>query len=122
MARYKTVNYEQMEMIPLSFSDQLIEGTFENTLNYLIEEKADLSCFDSNYSNDKTGSKAIPTAVLLKIILYAYSKGIITSRKIEEGCRVNIIFKALSGNTVPDHSTIAAFVSGMKDQIKTVFQ
>ncbi len=122
MARYKTVNYEQMEMIPLNFSDQLIEGTYEHTLNFLIEEKADLSCFDINYKNDKTGSKAISPAILLKIILFAYSKGITTSRRIEEACRVNVIFKALSGNTVPDHSTIAAFVTGMKDRIKIVFQ
>lgn len=122
MAKYKTISYDQMQMIPLSLTDQLVQGTFEHTLHFLIEEKADLSCFDANYHNDETGSTAFPPAVLLKIILYAYSKGIISSRRIEEACRNNIIFKALSGNIVPDHSTIAAFVSGMKDQIKDIFQ
>ena len=122
MARYKKVNYDQLEMIPINFSEQILEGTFEYTLNYLIEKKIDLSCFDSNYNNDKTGSKAILPSVLLKVILFAYSKGIISSRNIENACRTNIIFKALSANTVPDHSTIAAFVSGMKNQIKMIFQ
>lgn len=122
MARYKPVNYDQMEMIPLSFQDQIVEGSFEYTLSYLIDKQIDLSIFDGNYNNDETGCRAISPSILLKVILYAYSKGIISSRGIEEACRVNVVFKALSANTMPDHSTIAAFVSGMKDQIKDVFK
>lgn len=122
MARFKNVDYDQMEMIPLCFQDQILEGSFEYTLDYLVESQLDLGCFTGNYHNDRTGSKAIHPAILLKIILYAYSKGIISSRKIEGACRTNIVFKALSANTVPDHSTIAAFVSGMKDQIQPIFQ
>jgi len=121
MAKYKNISYEQMQMIPLSLPGQLDKGSFEHTIHYLIEEKADLSCFDVNYHNDKTGSKAIPPAVLLKIVLYAYSKGIISSRRMEEACRNNIIFKALTGNLAPDHSTISAFISGMKEQIRDIY-
>jgi transposase len=45
---------------------------------------------------------------LLKFLLYAYSKGILSSRKIEAVRRKNIVFMALSGDQRPDNSTIAA--------------
>jgi len=60
--------------------------------------------------------------LLLKVGLLAYSRGIISSRKIEQACRENITFMALTCSMVPDHSTIAAFVSSMKDEIVSIFR
>ena len=48
--------------------------TFERTLNYLIDNELDLSVFDARYRNDDTGAPAYDPAILLKIILYAYSR------------------------------------------------
>jgi hypothetical protein len=36
MARYKEYSYEQMELIPISFQQQILPGTFEYTLGHLI--------------------------------------------------------------------------------------
>ena len=47
MARYKDYSYEQTKLIPLSFDHQILPGTFEYTLNYLIDNEVDLSLFDS---------------------------------------------------------------------------
>jgi transposase len=58
----------------------------------------------------------------LKVVLVAYSRGLISSRKIERACRENVIFMALSCQQYPDHSTIASFVSSMKDEILSVFR
>ena len=68
-----------------------------------------------------TGRKAISPTVLLKIVLLAYSKGIYSSRRIETLCAENILFKSISGNTCPDHSTIANFISSMSEEIQSVF-
>ena len=54
--------------------------------------------------------------------MFAYSRGLISSRKIERACRENVTFMALSGNQRPDHSTIAAFVSCMKAEILPLFR
>jgi transposase len=56
------------------------------------------------------------------IVLVAYARGIIASRKIEQACRENITFMALACGLVPDHSTIAAFVSSMKEEITSLFR
>jgi transposase len=96
MARYKEYDYMQGKFIPIHFDKQIIPGTFEHTLHYLIDNEIDLSVFDLRYQNDETGAPAYDPAILLKIILYAYSRGITSSRKIARCCEENIIFMALS--------------------------
>jgi transposase len=68
-----------------------------------------------------TGAPAYDPAVLLKIILYAYSRGITSSRKIEQCCRENIIFMALSADTQPHFTTIADFISTLDSEIVKLF-
>ncbi|MFP5465822.1 MAG: transposase, partial [Gammaproteobacteria bacterium] len=89
MARYKDYNYAQSKMIPISFREQILPGTFEHTLSYLIDHELDVSIFDQRYNNDDTGAPAYDPALLLKIVLYAYSRGITSSRRIERCCREN---------------------------------
>ncbi|WP_420811684.1 transposase [Nitrincola tibetensis] len=60
--------------------------------------------------------------MLLKIILFAYSKGITSSREIQWCCETNIIFKALSCDTVPHFTTIAHFVSSRAQAIEALFE
>jgi hypothetical protein len=50
MARYKDYSYEQTKLIPLSFSRQILPGTFEYTLNYLIDNEFDLTLFEQRPS------------------------------------------------------------------------
>lgn len=121
MARYKEYNYHQGKFIPISFDKQILPGTFEYTLNYLIDHELDLSVFDTRYVNDETGAPAYDPAVLLKIVLYAYSRGITSSRKIEQCCRENIIFMALSCDTHPHFTTIADFISTLDAEIVKLF-
>jgi transposase len=121
MARYKAYNYDQLVMIPISLEDQLEPGTLEYTINELVEKNIDLSVFEGRYQNDDTGATAINPKVLLKVILFAYSRGMISSRQIERACGENILFMALSCDYRPDHSTIANFVSSMQKEIESIF-
>lgn len=121
MARYKSYDYKQGKFIPVSFDKQILPGTFEHTLSYLIDNELDLSLFNDRYSNDIVGAPAYDPAVLLKIILYAYSRGIVSSRKIEQCCRENIIFMALSCDTHPHFTTIADFISTLDKEIVKLF-
>ena len=122
MAKYKNHDYSQMVMLPVSLEDQLMPGTLEFAIHTLVETRMDLSCFEGRYDNDETGRSAYDPKVLLKIVLFGYSRGLISSRKIERACRENVTFIALSCGQCPDHSTIAAFVSSMKDEILPLFR
>ncbi|WP_319560120.1 transposase [Marispirochaeta sp.] len=120
MPRYKQRSQKNI-LAPINLSEQLLPGTFEFTLNELIDNQINLDSFDRFYTNDGKGPKAYEPAVLLKVILYAYSKGILSSRQIEHTCKANIIFMTLSSESTPDHSTIAAFVSNRSEDIKMIF-
>jgi transposase len=121
MAKFKPCNEDQLVMLPISLQDQLVPGTIEHTISQLVEKHIDLSVFDARYNNDETGATAIHPKILLKVILLAYARGMISSRQIERACQENIIFIALSYGYAPDHSTIASFVSSMQSEIQTLF-
>ena len=122
MAKYKKYDYSQSLLIPVSLQEQLMPGTLEFAIHTLVEERMDLSVFDDKYQNDETGCRAYDPKILLKVVLLAYSRGLISSRQIERACCENVTFMAMSCNQRPDHSTIAPFVSSMKDQIKPLFR
>ena len=122
MAKYKNYDYSQSLLIPVSLQKQLMPGTLEFAIHTLVEGRMDMSVFDSKYQNDETGRRAYDPKVLLKVVLLAYSRGLISSRQIERACCENVTFMAMSCNQRPDHSTIATFVSSMKDQIKPLFR
>ena len=117
MARYKHTDYDQLRMIPLSLENQLEPGTLEYAIHYIIEERLDLRIFNERYKNDDTGRKAIDPKVLLKVILFGYSRGMFSTRPIERACHENITFMALSCCQKPDHSTIASFVNSIDEEI-----
>lgn len=120
MARYKPIDTSP-RFIAVDLQRQLLPGTFAYALNHLIDHELDLSGFDTRYRNDATGAAAYPPGMLLKVILYAYSQGIVSSRGIERACREHITFIALSGDSTPHFTSIAAFVSGLGDDIAALF-
>ena len=105
----------------IDFSAQLVEGTIEHTIDYLIEHKVDLSIFNSRFRNDKTGAPAYHPKLMLKVILYAYTNGIISSRKIEKACEDNIIFMTLAADNLPHFTYIADFIHHFEEEIKKIF-
>src|SRR4030043_285496 len=121
MAQYKPYDYDQLMMVPVSLEEQLIPGTLEYAIHHVVEERLGLRMFDDRYCNDDTGRKAIDPKVLIKIVVFGYSLGLITSRSLERACLENITFMALSCGQKPDHSTIAAFVSSMDKEIEALF-
>jgi transposase len=122
MARYKHYDYSQTKMLPISYERQILPGTFEHTLSFLIDHKIDLSVFNDRYQNDETGAPAYDPALLLKIVLFAYSKGITSSRVIAALCKEHVVFMALSADTTPHFTTIADFISSLSEEITRIFR
>jgi len=120
MARFKPI-HKGLKLLPVDFDRQVIPGSFEYALCYLVDHELDLSAFHARYKNDVEGASAFDPAVLIKIILLAYSRGIIHSRKIEAACRENVLFIAVSGDSQPHFTTLAAFVSNMGDMVAKLF-
>jgi len=80
--RYKHIDMSP-RLLPVDLSAQIVPGSFEYALAHLIDHELDLSAFAARFRNDATGAAAYPPSVLLKIVLLAYSRGILSSRAIE---------------------------------------
>ena len=106
MARYKPIDTNP-RFLAVDLAQQLLPGTFEHALHHLLDRAIDLSHFDARCRNDETGAPAYPPAMLLQVVLFAYSRGIVSSRAIERACREHVTFIALSGDTIPHFTTIA---------------
>lgn len=120
MARYKPVHRDPL-LLPVVLADQVHPGTFEFALDHLVDNELDLSALDARFRNDETGASAYDPRVMLKIVLLAYSRGLVSSRRIEQACRQNVLFMALSGDSQPSYTHIAKFVRELGDQIQPLF-
>lgn len=102
MARYKRID-TGLKLLPVDLSRQLLPGTFEHALSHLLDHELelDLRTLDERFRNDKAGAPAYAPSVLHKVILFAYSRGMVNSRDIEQACRENVVFMALSGDGAP---------------------
>ena len=120
MARYKLVD-RSPRFLPIVLDAQLMVGSFEHALDYLIDHEIDLSGIAERYANDETGAPAYDPAVMLKIVLLAYSRGVVSSRAIERLCRENVLFMAISGDSAPQFTTIAKFVRELDEEVSAIF-
>lgn len=109
MPRYKSIS-TQPKLLAVDLARQLVPGTFEHALHHLLEREVDLSHFDARFRNDTTGAPAYPPALLLKVVLFGYSRGLVSSRQIAQACEEHVTFIALCGDQAPHFTTIAAFV------------
>jgi transposase len=96
MAKFKAYEYSQRVFLPVSLEDQLLPGTLEFAIHTLVENRLNTSRFETNYRNDERGRMAYNPKILLKIVLLGYAGGLISSRKIEQARRENVVFIALA--------------------------
>lgn len=120
MARYKPID-RNPRFLAVVLSEQIQPGTFEFALDHLVDNELDLSALDARFCNDETGASAYDPRVMLKIVLLAYSRGLISSRRIEAACLHNVQFIALSGDSQPSYTHIAKFVRELGDDIQALF-
>jgi transposase len=121
MARFKHKDRRQTVTLMVSFDRQILPGTFEYALDFIVDNKLDLSIFNHKYKNDDGGRPAYDPALLLKIVLLAYSRGETSSRKIEALCRENVLFMAMASDMQPHYTTIANFISSSPEEITKLF-
>lgn len=69
----------------------------------------------------EVGCPPYPPEAMVKVLGYAYSKGIRSSRKIESHCRFDVRFIWLAGGLKPDHNTIARFRKENWQELRELF-
>ena len=96
----------QMVLLPVDLEEEIEPNHLVRVVNAAIE-KMDLRVVYEQYKGG--GTSSYHPKMLLKVLIYAYSQQIYSSRKIAKALRENIYFMWLSGNSHPDFHTINRF-------------
>jgi transposase len=99
---------DQELLLPPNLRDWLPEDHLALFLADTVEE-LDLSAFYAVYRRDGHGRPAFDPAMMVTLLLYAYCRGVRSSRAIERGCVEDVAFRVIAANEQPDHATIARF-------------
>src|SRR3954447_23046582 len=81
----------------------------------------DLDAFYAAYRVDGRARPAYDPAMMVALLLYAYARGIRSSRLIERACDEDVAFRVLAAQERPDHATIARFIERHQDAIAGLF-
>ena len=81
----------------------------------------DLDAFYAAYRVDGRGRPAYEPAMMVALLLYAYARGIRSSRVIERACVEDVAFRVIAAQQRPDHATIARFVERHQDALAGLF-
>jgi transposase len=84
-------------------------------------EEMDLALFYAAYRADGHGRPAYEPAMMVALLLYAYARGMRSSRGIERACEEDVAFWVIAAQQRPDHATIARFVERHEDALAGLF-
>jgi transposase len=118
---YKCGSREQITLFPQSIDEYIGEEHPVRAYDTFIEV---LNPYEIDLEIDphKVGNSAYEPKAMLKLVVYGYSYGIKSSRKLERAVHENVAFIWLMGGLKPDHKTIAEFRKNNKKALKLVLR
>jgi len=106
---FRSDDLNQSLLLPPSLHDWLPENHLARFLVDLVEA-LDLSAIHASYdAGDGRGQSAYAPAMMVRVLLYGYTTGTFSSRKIQARTLEDVTFRFLSADEHPDHSTVAEF-------------
>ena len=111
---------EQGYLLPPNIREWLPPGDLAWFLLDAVAQM-DLSVFYRGYREDGHGHPAFDPCMMVTLLLYAYSLGERSSRRIEHLCERDLGFRAVAVNQVPDHTTIARFRQEHQEELADLF-
>ena len=118
---YRYGNREQMGLFPQSIEDYV--GPEDPVRAYdAFVESLDFAELGIEIDPDQVGNSPYDPKAILKLLVYGYSYGIQSSRKLERASHHNLSFLWLLGGLKPDHKTIAEFRRQHKEALKGVLK
>jgi transposase len=111
---------EQSFLLPPDVRDWLPDG---HLAWFVLDAVAgmDLSEFYGAYRADGVGRRAYDPAMMVALLLYGYSRGVRSARKLERACEEDVAFKMIAMLETPDHATIARFVERHEQALAELF-
>ena len=118
---YRCGNRYQMDLMPQSIEEYVSADNRVRAYDAFVEA-LDFQHLGININPDKVGNSEYEPHSMLKLLVYGYSYGVKSSRKLERECHHNLAFIWLLGGMKPDHKTIAEFRRNNKKALRKVLR
>jgi len=105
---YRYGNRHQRTLLPASIEDYVPADAPVRAYDAIVE-RLNLEQLGIELAAEQEGRPAYDPRAMLKLLVYGYSYGVRSSRKLERECHYNVSFMWLLGGLKPDHKTIAEF-------------
>jgi len=118
---YRYGNRHQMELLPQSIEEYVTKDDPVRAYDVFIDA-LDFDALGIAINPHKVGNAEYNPRAMLKLLIYGYSYGIRSSRKLERATYHNFSFIWLVGGLKPDHKTIAEFRRKNRKALKRVLR
>ena len=105
---YRAWDAQQCSQEPVAPRDALPEDDLVFFLLDLVPQ-IDLSPFHQYYAQELRGQPPFDVTMMVTLLVYAYSVGVCSSRRVAAACERNLAFRAVVGDDPPDFRTISDF-------------
>jgi transposase len=105
---FRAWDVDQEWLLPPSLHDFVPAGHLAHFVRETVREGLDLSAVRASYAEER-GHPPYHPGMMVALLLYAYSRGVYSSRRIAQGCEERVDFMAVAGLNKPDFRTISAF-------------
>jgi transposase len=106
MEKYINIDRDTPMLLPADLREW-IAG--DDMVHFVIDAVEGMRIERFKVNHRGTGSAQYPPRMMLALLIYSYANGIFVSRRIERATYRDIAVRYLTGNTHPDHDTIAKF-------------
>jgi transposase len=109
---FRVYDQDQMLLLPPSVKEWVREDSMARFLSEVVDgfdARGRLASFYAAYRTDGWGASAFHPLMMVKVLLYAYTNGIMSSRRIAAMLEVDVAFRYLAANLQPDFRTINGF-------------
>lgn len=105
---FRAFDPDQDLLLPPSLDDWLPADHMARFIADLVDEHLDLSRIHAAYTEGR-GAPPYDPRLMVRILLYGYTTGVRSSRKLEAACVDVVAFRWLAAGTAPDYRSIARF-------------
>ena len=118
---YRYGDRAQMSFFPASIEDYVPQDAPVRAYDVMVAA-LDIDELGIECNPGKVGNSAYDPMTMLKLLVYGYSYGTRSSRKLEREVNYNVSFMWLTGGLKPDHKTISEFRRKNKSALKKVLK
>lgn len=117
---FRGYNQQQSFLLPPSLDEWLEDDDEARFISEIVDDVLDLNAVYASYEST-SGAPPYDPRMMLKLLLFAYSTGVTSSREVERRCKRDIAFRWLAGNQTPDYRSVARFRRRHLDALPGLF-